>query len=154
MTPNAQQHPPAGGDPNHPATAGSTTVVAGRDPVADVREPGAEKLAAVATIRAMKAAVHTRYGPPEVVRISDVARPTLENDEVLVNVHATTVNRTDCGFRSGRPLIARLATSVFAAAQVSGPLAKSTAFLTGLVRPRTTVLGTSSRGWSRPSAVA
>jgi NADPH:quinone reductase-like Zn-dependent oxidoreductase len=146
MTPNAQQHPPAGGDPNHPATAGSTTVVAGRDPVADVREPGAEKLAAVATIRAMKAAVHTRYGPPEVVRISDLARPTLENDEVLVNVHATTVNRTDCGLRSGRPFIARLAISGFAAAGVSGSLAKVTAFLTGLVRPHTTVLGNEFAG--------
>jgi hypothetical protein len=119
-----------------------------------VREAGAKELATVVTIRAMKAAVHTRYGPPEVVRICEVARPSIKNDEVLVNVHATTVNRTDCGFRSGRPLIARLATSAFTAAQVSGPLAKGTAFLTGLVRPHTTVLETSSRGWSRPSAVA
>src|SRR5215212_761365 len=119
MTPNGQ-HPPAGGDANHPAPAGSTTVVAGRDPVADGREAGAEELGTVATIRAMKAAVHTRYGPPDVVRISELERPTITDDEVLVNVHATTVNRTDCGFRSGRPLIARLATSAFTAAQVSG----------------------------------
>jgi hypothetical protein len=62
MTPNGQ-HPPAGGDANNPPPAGSTTVVAGRDPVADVREAGAEELGAVATIRAMQAAVHTRYGP-------------------------------------------------------------------------------------------
>jgi NADPH:quinone reductase-like Zn-dependent oxidoreductase len=81
--------------------AGSTTVVAGRDPVADVREAGVE-LGAVATIRTMKAAVHTRYGPPEVARISEWERPTMKDDEVLANVHATTVNRTDCGFRSGR----------------------------------------------------
>src|SRR5688500_10624492 len=121
MTPNAQ-HPPAGGDPNSPAPAGSTTVVAGRDLVGEAREAGAEESAALATIRAMKAAVHTRYGRPEVVRISEVAWPTLEDDEVLVNVHATTVNRTDCGFRSGRPLIARLAISVFTAAGASGPL--------------------------------
>jgi NADPH:quinone reductase-like Zn-dependent oxidoreductase len=137
---------PAGGDANTSTPAGSTTVVAGRNPVADVREAGSQELGTVAAIRAMKAAVHARYGPPDVVRISEVARPTLEDDEVLVNVHATTVNRTDCGFRSGRPLIARLAISVFTAAQVSGPLAKVTAFLTGLVRPHTTVLGNEFAG--------
>ena len=145
MTRNGQ-HTPAGGDANKSAPAGSTTVIAGRDPAGDGPEAGAEKLVAVATIRAMKAAVHTRYGPPEVVRISDVARPTLEGDEVLVNVHATTVNRTDCGFRSGRPLIARLATSAFTAAQVRGSLGKGTAFLTGLFRPHTTVLGNEFAG--------
>jgi NADPH:quinone reductase-like Zn-dependent oxidoreductase len=144
MTPNGQ-HPPAGGDPNKSTTAGGTTVVAGRDPVADVREAGAE-LGAVATIRAMQAAVHTRYGRPEVVRISVLERPTITDDEVLVHVHATTVNRTDCGFRSGRPLIARLAISAFTAAQVSGPLAKGTAFLTGLFKPHTTVLGNEFAG--------
>ena len=145
MTPNAQ-HPPAGGDPNSPAPAGSTTVVAGRDLVGDAREAGAEQSAAAATIRTMKAAVHTRYGPPQVVRISEVAMPTLEDDEVLVNVHATTVNRTDCGFRSGRPLIARLAIAAFTATQVSGPLTKGTAFLTGLTRPHATVLGNEFAG--------
>ena len=61
----------------------------------------------------MKAAVRTRYGPPDVVRISEVAKPTPEDGEVLVKVHATTVNRTDCGFRAadrgyGRPVIERL----------------------------------------------
>jgi NADPH:quinone reductase-like Zn-dependent oxidoreductase len=140
------QHTSVGGEANNPAPAGNTTVVAGRDPVEDGREAGAEELAAVAAIRAMKAAVHTRYGRPEVVRISEVARPTLEDDGVLVNVHATSVNRTDCGFRSGRPLIARLAISMFTAAQVSGPLAKGAAFLTGLARPSTTVLGNEFAG--------
>lgn len=133
------------GDANNPAPAGSTTVVAGRDPVADVRASGVE-LGAVATIRAMKAAVQTRYGPPDVVRISELERPSIRDDEVLVNVHATTVNRTDCGFRSGRPLVARLATSAFTAAQVSGSLAKGGAFLTGLFRPHTTVLGNEFAG--------
>ena len=47
----------------------------------------------------MNAAVHTRYGPPNVVRVVDVPTPTAKDNEVLVKVHATTVNRTDCGFR-------------------------------------------------------
>ena len=51
----------------------------------------------------MKAAVHTRYGPPEVVRISEVGKPTAKDNEVLVKVHATTVNRTDCGYRAAKP---------------------------------------------------
>ena len=52
----------------------------------------------------MKAAVATRYGPPEVARVIDVPRPAPRADELLVRVHATTVNRTDCGFRGAHPL--------------------------------------------------
>ena len=74
----------------------------------------------------MKAAVHTRYGPPDVVRISDVEKPTVKDHEVLVKVHATTVNRTDCGFRAAKPFIVR--------------------FFTGLLRPRVTVLGSEFAG--------
>jgi NADPH:quinone reductase-like Zn-dependent oxidoreductase len=48
----------------------------------------------------MKASVLTRYGPPDVVRIAEVDKPTAKDNEVLVRVHATTVNRTDCGFRA------------------------------------------------------
>ena len=56
----------------------------------------------------MRAAVHVRYGPPEVVRIADVPTPTARDHEVLVKVRVTTVNRTDCGFLSGRPFFVRL----------------------------------------------
>jgi NADPH:quinone reductase-like Zn-dependent oxidoreductase len=69
----------------------------------------------------MKAAVHTRYGPPEVVRIAEVGDPTIGNHEVLVKIHVTTVNRTDCGFRAAKPFFVR--------------------FFTGLIRPKVTVLG-------------
>ena len=74
----------------------------------------------------MKAAVRTRYGPPDVIRISEVAKPTPGDREVLVEVHATTVNRTDCGFRAADPWIVR--------------------FFSGLVRPRAAVLGTEFAG--------
>ena len=56
----------------------------------------------------MRAAVCDRYGPPEVVRIEEVEKPRPGDGEVLIKVHATTVNRTDCGVRTGHPLIARL----------------------------------------------
>jgi NADPH:quinone reductase-like Zn-dependent oxidoreductase len=55
----------------------------------------------------MKAIVYDRYGPPDVQRVEDVERPVPKDDEVLVRVHATTVNRTDCGWRSARPFFVR-----------------------------------------------
>jgi NADPH:quinone reductase-like Zn-dependent oxidoreductase len=74
----------------------------------------------------MKAAVHIRYGPPEVVRVVDVPTPAVKDNEVLVKVHATTVNRTDCGFRGAKPFFVRV--------------------FTGLVRPRVTILGNEFAG--------
>ena len=55
----------------------------------------------------MRAVVYDRYGPPEVQRLEDVARPVPKEDEVLVKIHATTVNRTDCGWRSAKPFFVR-----------------------------------------------
>lgn len=56
----------------------------------------------------MKAAVHNRYGSPDVVRIAEADRPTAGDQDVLVRVHATTVNRTDCAYRAARPFFMRL----------------------------------------------
>ena len=74
----------------------------------------------------MQAIVHDVYGPPEVLRLDEVERPTPAADELLVRVHAATVNRTDCGFRSGRPLFVR--------------------FVSGVRRPKHRVLGTEYAG--------
>jgi NADPH:quinone reductase-like Zn-dependent oxidoreductase len=70
----------------------------------------------------VKAAIVTRYGPPEVVTIGAAPKPTPAAGEVLVRVHAATVNRTDCGELAPHPsLLGRL--------------------MYGLRRPRRTILG-------------
>ena len=56
----------------------------------------------------VRAAVRTRYGGPAAVRFADVPEPAPGKGELLVRVHATTVNRTDCAYRSGQPWINRV----------------------------------------------
>jgi NADPH:quinone reductase-like Zn-dependent oxidoreductase len=55
----------------------------------------------------MRAVVHDRYGPPDVLRVEEVEQPVPKDDEVLVKVHATTVNRTDCHIRGANPFLWR-----------------------------------------------
>ncbi len=74
----------------------------------------------------MRAIVHTKYGSPDVLRLMEVERPVPKDDEVLIRVHATTVNRTDCGFLRGEPFIVRL--------------------FGGLLRPKATILGSELAG--------
>jgi NADPH:quinone reductase-like Zn-dependent oxidoreductase len=69
----------------------------------------------------MRAVVHDRYGPPEVLHFEEVERPAPEEDQVLVRVEATTVNRTDTGLRSAEFFVSR--------------------FFTGLLRPKRRILG-------------
>jgi NADPH:quinone reductase-like Zn-dependent oxidoreductase len=74
----------------------------------------------------MRAVVHHRYGPPEVLRLEEVERPVPKGDEILIKVHATAVNRTDTGLRSAEYFISR--------------------FLTGLIRPKRQIPGTELAG--------
>lgn len=69
----------------------------------------------------MKAVIHKKYGPPEVVQVREVPRPQPKANEILVKIHASTVNRTDSGFRSAEYFVSR--------------------FWSGLFRPRHQVLG-------------
>lgn len=61
----------------------------------------------------MKAAIHTLYGPSEVVQIKNIPKPIPGPMEVLVKVYASTVNRTDCGFRSANYFISRFFSGLF-----------------------------------------
>lgn len=74
----------------------------------------------------MKAAVHVRYGLPDVISIQELEIPTPKDNELLIKVYATTVNRTDCHILWGKPLFMRL--------------------FTGLFKPRLTVTGTDFAG--------
>ena len=69
----------------------------------------------------MRAAVHDRYGEPEVIRVGQVPVPPIADDEVLLRVAAAGVDRGTWHLLTGQPYLARLAI--------------------GLRRPRMTVLG-------------
>jgi NADPH:quinone reductase-like Zn-dependent oxidoreductase len=55
----------------------------------------------------MKAVVYDRYGPPQVQRLEEFDQPVPNDDQLLVRIHATTVNRTDCGWVKAKPFIVR-----------------------------------------------
>ncbi len=74
----------------------------------------------------MRAVVHDKYGGPEVLRLEDVEQPVPKDDEVLIKIHATTVNRSDCGWRSGDPFFSR--------------------FFSGIRRPKRRTLGSEFAG--------
>jgi NADPH:quinone reductase-like Zn-dependent oxidoreductase len=61
----------------------------------------------------MRAIVNTEYGSPEVAKLMEVDKPIPKEKEVLIKVYATTVNRTDAGFRSAEYFISRFWTGLF-----------------------------------------
>lgn len=73
----------------------------------------------------MRAVVHHEYGSPDVLRVVDIEEPTVAGDEVLVRVHASSVNSWDWDLLRGTPLVNRVG---------------------GLRRPRYPVLGADVAG--------
>lgn len=74
----------------------------------------------------MKASVYKEYGSPVVLEIKQVEKPSPNNNEVLIRVHAATVNRSDCAMLTAKPFIMR--------------------FFTGLLKPNKQILGTDFAG--------
>lgn len=74
----------------------------------------------------MKAATRKKYCSPEQIKITSIAKPTPKKDEILIRIHATSVNRTDCANLTAKPFIMR--------------------FVLGLIKPRQIVLGTEFAG--------
>jgi NADPH:quinone reductase-like Zn-dependent oxidoreductase len=74
----------------------------------------------------MKAMVLTKFGPPDVLQLQEVAKPTPKDHEVLIRIYATTVTAGDCELRSLKvPLAFRLPLRIYV----------------GLIRPRPMILG-------------
>jgi len=61
----------------------------------------------------MKATIAAKYGPPDILKIKEIDKPIPEDNEVLIKVHAATVNRTDTAMLRAKPFFMRLITGLF-----------------------------------------
>jgi NADPH:quinone reductase-like Zn-dependent oxidoreductase len=74
----------------------------------------------------MKAIIYTEYGSPDVIQFKEVEKPTPKDDEVLIKVHAASVNAGDWLYLRGTPWLLRLASgllkpkNIFLGADVAG----------------------------------
>lgn len=60
----------------------------------------------------MKAVVYRCYGSPDVLKVEDIEKPTPADDEILVRVHAASVNPLDWHYMRGSPYLMRLGTGI------------------------------------------
>src|SRR3989440_5746112 len=81
----------------------------------------------VASGNTMKAVVNTHYGSPDVLQLKEVARPAPKDNEVLVQVHAASVNAAELHLLRGKPFLMRLMGF-------------------GLLKPKHTILGAAMAG--------
>jgi NADPH:quinone reductase-like Zn-dependent oxidoreductase len=56
----------------------------------------------------MKAIIQRTYGSPDVLKFEDIAKPTVQDNELLIKVHATAVHAGDCLLMRGTPFLTRL----------------------------------------------
>jgi NADPH:quinone reductase-like Zn-dependent oxidoreductase len=69
----------------------------------------------------MRAIEYTEYGPPDVLRLTQVEKPVPADDEVLIRIHAASVNALDWRLMRGKPLLARLITGGLRKPKITRP---------------------------------
>ncbi len=98
----------------------------------------------------MKAAVRHEYGPPDVLKVEEVHKPTPRDDEVLIRVHAASVNLGDWEILTADPLYITVLARIFGTKSRHDPFSSNdsgaSARKGGLFRPKYKILGTDLAG--------